>query len=433
MLTIFLLIALLIWSIILVNYLIKKPEFMIIILCINYIKFVLVFTFKADTDFLLLNILGIAVYFNDVISLLMLMVILIDTINSIKFKKIKFNISIINISLYIFLVMIFISFIRGIYVYGFNSNFVGDLRTFGSFLICLLYCKKYSSNILNSSITKKLFRFTMNVTLIYTYFIWGLDIFGGMKNLPGQLNGILSDGGSSFRFLHPYLVIILAIYTCYLLYYDLLISYKRRISLKTLIYIFTIIIFQQRTVWIAFFLGVIICLTIYMKNRKDVSIVLNLQIVILIILFYISFKFTENNTHTLLGNLESLKNIFNNTGTYNTRTSVWINLLENLRGIDSVIGQPFGAGYTGTINWQHSPHNTYVQCIMRCGYLGFFMFFITLITIIKGSLKKQEYFIATAVATLLVFWWGYGFSIDQGVILGCAIGVLEEGIKINDK
>ena len=420
MMSILIIILLTIVGINLLNWILDKPERMIIILMLNYIKFILVYLFMASTDIEIVSFLGMQIYANDIIMLLMVLVLILGLKKNLRIRR-----NILVIGLISIIISTFISLFIGMVKYGLTSQFIGDLRTFAYFFITLVYCLRYYDVIAKSKLIIKNINVTMNLFIVFSYIIWILDVGFGINNFPGQIGGTLSDGGTTMRFAHPNVVLILAIYTCYLLYYDLSNKGKGVIKPKTLVYAITVIIFQQRTVWVSFLVGLVCVFIILVKNKKIPKIELIIQIIGIAFIggAFIILSDSKIVDSILLG-LNSFKSISEGTGTYSTRTTAWYSLLESLNGFEYLIGQPFGRGYSGTIGWGNSPHNGYVQLIMRMGYIGLAWLGILIINLIVKAYNQKEYFVIVVVAIIATFWWGYGFTLEEGALLGYCIGQL---------
>lgn len=125
----------------------------------------------------------------------------------------------------------------------------------------------------------------------------------------------------------------------------------------------------------------------------------------------------------MISNLfESFSNVTSGTGTFSTRTMVWAEMLSTLSGIDVVIGHPFGTSLN--ISWTNSAHSGYVDYIMVTGYIGTGLLIGFCVYLIMRSFKQKQHILSIMIISLLVYWYGYGFSIEQAALLGGIMAIL---------
>ena len=140
----------------------------------------------------------------------------------------------------------------------------------------------------------------MNIICVYVLIIWVLDLVFGIHNLPGQQNGLLSDGGSTFRIINPPQVLIISFYTLYKIYYDL--EEKKVISFRSMLFAGIVVLMQWRTVVAAFGVGLIITICLSLK-RNGLSRKLLAEIVVLVIAICVIFLQGSSETgliHSLM-------------------------------------------------------------------------------------------------------------------------------------
>lgn len=194
----------------------------------------------------------------------------------------------------------------------------------------------------------------------------------------------------------------------------------------------TILILQQRTVWVA--LAFTILLAIFLK-RKERGLFFMVVIVISMLVITI-FGWGNYSLNNLSGTVLDLKN-------FNWRILGWRALLnpERYKNItDYFIGQPLGTGYLRYIaGWSETstaPHNFYVQTFLNIGGLGL----VTLLAIYYFAIKSLWSKLSNEISrgfilllvTQLVFYISYSPNYEQGIILGLAI-VISDAIQRQEK
>lgn len=120
---------------------------------------------------------------------------------------------------------------------------------------------------------------------------------------------------------------------------------------------------------------------------------------------------------------ESFSNIGKDTGTFATRTDAWSMILASLHGVDVVLGMPFGESLN--IEWAYSAHSGYVDYISKMGYLGAICLICFMFYFLAQSIKSKNYICAVLLLTQMTYWIGYGFSLEQGAILGFLLATQE--------
>lgn len=263
----------------------------------------------------------------------------------------------------------------------------------------------------------------MNIICVYVLIIWVLDLVFGIHNLPGQQNGLLSDGGSTFRIINPPQVLIISFYTLYKIYYDL--EEKKVISFRSMLFAGIVVLMQWRTVVAAFGVGLIITICLSLK-RNGLSRKLLAEIVVLVIAICVIFLqgSSETGLIAMITNLfESFSNVGKDTGTFATRTEVWTMILGSLNGINAFFGRPFGQDLA--LAWKASAHSGYVDYIAKMGYLGLVLLIIFMIFMVIKSIKAKNYMSTIILCSMAIYWYGYGFTVEQGAILGFIVAIQE--------
>ena len=263
----------------------------------------------------------------------------------------------------------------------------------------------------------------MNVVCVYVLIVWTLDLVFGLHNLPGQQGGLLSDGGSTFRIINPPQALMIAFYTLYEIYSDL--EERKEISLRTMLFAGIVIFMQWRTVVAAFGVGLIITVFLSLKKNGLSKKLLAEIIIITIAVFTMS---SQNSAQSelvgMITNLfESFSNVGTGTGTFSTRTEVWAMILGSLKGVNVIFGRPFGQDLA--LTWKASAHSGYVDYIAKMGYFGIVLLIAFMVFMLIKSIKAKNYMNIIILCSMAVYWYGYGFAVEQGALLGFIVAIQE--------
>ncbi|MBS6921963.1 MAG: hypothetical protein KH186_00245 [Lachnospiraceae bacterium] len=397
-----------------------KPEWILLLVILSFVKTCITYLFNATTIFTVLTIGGIQIHLDDIVLIIALLYCLTNIIYP--FYGGKYFLSTL-----LLLVPLGGSLFRGL-ILGFIGSevFLADMRKYFLFVVVLYavyFCVRTEKAI------DRIWKFEhyidklMNVVLVYLVIIWMLDVILGINSLPGQKGGMLSDGGSTFRIINPPQVLMIGFYTLYRAYRDL--DEKRKLSIRTLLFAVSIIFLQWRTAVAAFGVGIILLFVLSIK-KNGISQKLLLEISVLAILIIVVSN-QSNREAGLIGmvtNLfESFSNIGKDTGTFATRTDAWSMILASLHGVDVVLGMPFGESLN--IEWAYSAHSGYVDYISKMGYLGAICLICFMFYFLAQSIKSKNYICAVLLLTQMTYWIGYGFSLEQGAILGFLLATQE--------
>lgn len=399
-----------------------KPEWILLLIILSYIKTCITYLFEASTVFTVVTIGTIQIHLDDIILLWLLGYCCIIFIHA------HFQRSIYTKSILLLVIPISISLFRGIAAGSIGSAaFLADTRKYVLFLLVLIgffFSLRKPEAIQRLSKYEKYIHQLMNVVLVYVFVIWALDLFLGMRSLPGQINGTLSDGGSTFRIINPPQAMMIAFYALSQLYKDLI--EKKFISIRTLLFMFMVILLQWRTVVAAFVVAVVLLIIKAAANGKIFSVKLGVEIILVTLAgVAVSISMDISLIVDMVENLfTSFANVGNGTGTFATRTSVWTMLLSSLSGINVFLGRPFGAVNAASVTWAASAHSGYVDYIMTVGYIGLLCLILFMAILIIGAHRTGNDFMSIALIALLVYWYAYGFSLEQGAVLGVCLAIL---------
>lgn len=397
-----------------------KSEWLLLLITLSYIKSCIAYLFGATTVFTVVTLGGTQVHLDDIVLIIVLLYCLATIIHP--FRGGKYFLSTL-----LLLVPVAISLFRGAVAGALGSaEFLSDTRKFILFIVvfyAFFFLMRRADSFERLWKHEQYLDNLMNCVLLYVLVVWILDLGLGMNGLPGQKNGLLSDGGSTFRIIHPLQVLMIAFYTLYKMHKDL--ENKHQFTVRTLIFAGVILLMQWRTVVAAFLVGVFILL---LMNVKENGLSKKLFCEILGLIFVaIVISLQGGGSDGLVGmvsNLfESFSNVRKGTGTFATRTNVWMMILSSLQGINAVFGCPFGQSLG--ISWVHSAHNGYVDYIAKMGYFGVVCLVIFMVWLIIHTIKNKDYISMTILCVLAVYWYGYGFTLEQGAVLGFILAIQE--------
>lgn len=372
--------------------------------------------FNAGNPIELANAFGISYQFNDLIILILIGVLLLDLRYTAIISR---NIS--NCLIFLITLLTGFSLVSGASQFGFSSEWMGDLRSVGSFILGIIFFARFYDSLDFKKYLKFLDR-AMAIILLVSIVLWTLDLGMGINVLPSQYNATLSDGGSTMRFVQPYQVLGIALYGLFLVSKD--IEEKGIIRLKASIYVLAVILFQHRSIWLATGLGLVI-IVISQWSKRKMTYKLFFQCIAIILI---------GGGIILLGRGDIVENMRNSaevlqaflTGgslegtTANTRVNVWNAVIEDLSGLSFIIGRPFGYGYGRSIGWSTSPHSGIIRFLARTGYLGLFLLIILILYVVIKLASKKQYSLGYLVC-IIAFMYGYDFTWLCGAVIGCYI------------
>ena len=397
-----------------------KEEWILLLLIMSFVKTCAAYLFQATAVFTVVTIGSIQVHLDDIVLMILLGYCLLAV--SHPFLAGQY----LAATMY-FVVPVLISLLRGALngTIG-SSQFLSDTRVFILFLSALFamyFLVRKPKSISRLWVFEKYIRNLMNGMVVFILFIWVLDVGFGINYLPGQYNGTLSDAGSTFRMVNPPQVLMIALYTLWEMSRDL--EKKREISLRTLVFTAIIILMQWRTVIVAFLAGFVLVLLGSMKKSR-ISKKLAAEIVGLTVLLAGVLVVSGDSSRILkmvYKVFSSFANIMNGTGTFSTRTAVWTEIIQSLVGVNFLFGRPFGQSLG--LSWTASAHNGYIDCLAKMGIVGVIGLIILMVFLIRKAIKQKQSVIAILVISLSVYWLGYGFSVEQGALIGFFLGMLE--------
>lgn len=397
-----------------------RAEWLLLLLIMSYIKTCIVYLFNATTVFTVVTLVGTQVHLDDIVLIVALMYCIINILQPIQTGKYF-------VASMLLLGPILISLVRGIMNGTVGTEiFLSDTRKYILFIVAFFaffFLMRQEESVNRLWKYKYYIDTLMNVICVYVLIVWTLDLVFGLHNLPGQQGGLLSDGGSTFRIINPPQVLMIAFYTLYEIYNDL--EERKEISLRTMLFAGIVIFMQWRTVVAAFGVGLIITVFLSLKKNGLSKKLLAEIIIITIAVFTMS---SQNSAQSglvgMITNLfESFSNVGTGTGTFSTRTEVWTMILDSLKGVNMIFGRPFGQDLA--LTWKASAHSGYVDYIAKMGYFGIVLLIAFMVFMLIKSIKAKNYMNIIILCSMAVYWYGYGFSVEQGALLGFIVAIQE--------
>lgn len=213
-----------------------------------------------------------------------------------------------------------------------------------------------------------------------------------------------------------------------------------RWSLALPLIFITVIGLQHRSVWVATVLPVALALFIVKRNRgKSASRMLAIGVALTLVL--LPLLATERfSAVTSSVSEQAIRATSTEEGTFVARVQSWDALLRqwiNGGPIAWAIGNPYGSGYWRQVGprgeevvW--SPHNYYVQLLLRTGSLGMLAFLFFNLYLFRGTWrlgsgpnnKFNGYSMLGALISFALFNIPYSPTYTQGLLLGVILSVV---------
>lgn len=376
----------------------------------------------------LANAFGFSYQLSDMLALVMLGTVLIDLLKKPRLKR-----NLINLFLILISALLALSMMSGLSSYGISSEWMGDLRTNSVFLFSIFYFARFDVY-REAKKYRKVLDAVMTIILVISCVLWGLDILIGFHPLPSQYNATLSDGGSTLRFIQPYEVLGIALYALLLLEEDM--NTEGYLKFRTILFTAAVILFQHRSVWMAYGFGFIVLLLIS-KRKVRITKTLLIQSILLIVFGIImlnmgSGELNNNISKSLevLGKMMKGASIENTTA--DTRIQVWNAVIGDLTGTALLIGRPYGYGYGKSIGWDTSPHSGFIRFISRTGYIGAVLAICLLAFVIIKLIRKKNNSFLPYFICVIGFMYGYDYTWLCGVVIGLCCSLLYKEYNHNE-
>lgn len=392
-------------SLILWIFLFKKPFVPILMILTTFLLYVIL-----DQESISLEIANYNVNLLDILSIFILS---LATIRLFFIKTIQKR-HLILISL--LGILLFLSWFRGTIQFDIETS-TNALRSYLYFYAVLLYTVTltFSNNLFQK--LKFMLIITGVVLILLAIIRWIMVSAGLISSIywaapNGELTRVLSAPGT-FMILQLLFVVI---------YTNRSRNFLPFVIIAAAILILMIIILQQRTVWVALLVSILLALIIRSRVRGIVF----LAFLFVIVLGFFFVAWNNVSIEDLTGTPLDLRNL-------NWRIQGWQTLIDPSRYqslIDYIIGQPFGTGYARYIlesiyETRVSPHNFYLQTFLNIGGVGLLVLLSIYGTIMRSLWKTRidrvSQLFLILLGSQLVFYMTYAPNFEQGIILGFAL------------
>ena len=312
----------------------------------------------------------------------------------------------------VFVVMIVQSALRGVMVFGVVSEFLSDLRKYLYFIVAILYFWKMPFKRMDDEFWKKLEIIFWCIT-IYMWVIMAFYFAGHPLGERASQRPLLAD-----------YAIVYTIYLAIRWYQDMVLKKSGKISRTTLVFTVTLIFNRFNTTWasLGVAVGVLLLGRLWDKNHGKISNIFYIQLAAVILGAVYFMRFGNDVTEALIETTEKFDASQDNT--FSSRIELWKSLMTFVKGHYAVIGYPFGSGfhaiYRGS-KWQVSPHNGYLEVLLRSGYIGLAALVGSMITIITKALRQHMILPVMILATCMTYWISYSLTLEQGVFIGLCV------------
>ena len=259
-----------------------------------------------------------------------------------------------------------------------------------------------------------------------------MDLGFDYRPLLSQISGTYSDGGSSMRFIHAGAILVIAIYDLLLMNRD--IETKGYVGIWTIILGVEVILFQHRSVWLAWGMGVIVTLlSTYIREKKHPQLtkqVLTGGCAGVIVLVLGSGKIVQKFRQIWIVIFGVLNGTIDTNTTLGVRVTGWVSDLKSFSMLEWIFGRPFGSEYDLCFgDAMVSPHNGYVRLLQRTGLIGLSVFLIVLIMILSWCIRNKATCLMASTICILVFMMAYDFTEICGIVIGIGLMMRQEYLK----
>ena len=404
-------------------YVIAKPYKMPYYLGITLILDAI--TQAYGTYSIVLSLGGISLYISDMPVIVMIVILILT--------KAKITKSWISGLWFIMFITVMYSAFMGWACYGVNNYYLSDVRAFLTLCIPILYF--YIRPIQLSHNIIKYFSNIIFGLVGYCYFVWVVYLFTGI-NLCSSINAIASGG---LRVWSSTIAFVIAVWTLFMIYTEIVICHKDSISVKTMLMIISVVILQHNSVWAAMIVGIVSLIILhYVTNEKSIYGKINqknliLQLILILFLgIGLLIAFSDSYLiQSILSTGDKYNQIGSGTGTIGDRQTIWALYLTSLSKAQWIIGKPMGTGWfvmRNGISILSPPHNAYVQGIMRIGISGTVSLYIMLIIVLITSIKKKRPLGAAILLASFTYLYADMYSLEMSCIWGILTGILMNSI-----
>jgi hypothetical protein len=186
-----------------------------------------------------------------------------------------------------------------------------------------------------------------------------------------------------------------------------------------------VVLLQHRTIWIVTLVGIAAYMFLSRRMARErisfAATALTAGIAAVLGTWAFSLGSTGENLRSSYSTMQGAHS------TFAWRVSGWEELLTWRNGLtDALLGQPFGTGFARLIDGHvvtASPHNFYVQTLLRIGVIGLALFIGVCLWALLAmrSNSRADVLCRIVVLTQLTFCFTYALSLEQGVVLGLVL------------
>ena len=378
--------------------------------CVIYAYVCQIINYKFVGGIAWFAISGVTLYPGDFVVALMILVLMA--------RGLRIRAQAFTLLFAVFLVMALQAAVRGLMLCGFSSEFFGDLRRFLYFGVALLYFAVIPLPVIDEKFWKKMDR----IFWLITIYMWVILIFY-FAGFP------LGDRASTRPLLADY-AIVYATFVAIRWYRDLILSKTPKLTMTTLLFTATLILNRFNTTWASLAIAVLILLLsrAWDKNHRPLTLAFYLQILLMIAVAFVAMRYAGYLSEQLQETTEKFNAGQDNT--FSARIELWQSLMEFVHGHHAWIGYPFGNGYHAMyrgIEWLVSPHNGYIETLLRTGYIGLTALLASMVNLINHAFRKRNILPIMICAACMTFWVGYSLTLEQGVLIGICIQMVFRG------
>jgi hypothetical protein len=333
----------------------------------------------------------------------------------------------------LFVFIVFLSFVRGLSVYGAKGAGT-DFRGYFYLVAGALYLRSFA-------LTEKRQRHILDQMLLAAWALLVLAVFRWSVDLLHFGSQPWRDlSGNRFRVLTSHQALFLAAVFIAALHRQLGKQPSRRWRYSSVVLLPAILLLQHRSVWIASLVGVFATFLFAGRRRgRAATVIASVSVASAVVA--LTF-FGSDISEVGLSLSTSAQSAFSSTGgTFVWRIEGWQALLETgtRSATDNLIGQPFGSGFLRYVRGARievQPHNFYVQTFLRAGGVG-----LLALVVACGSLVARAFAWRTNhygdvgyprlfgifILMQLTYWIAYAPSYSESVLLGLSLSCLAGG------
>lgn len=326
----------------------------------------------------------------------------------------------------LFGILVCVSVVRGILAYGAKSAGLEARVPYINFIAAILYfvSHDYTYRVVNRIVKTVILTASGLVILAtlrwVTYFsgvylgAWSLGPGGGIRVLPAPTTMVLVEAW-------------------FLVLYRTTIEEGRSVVERALTFIlpFFIVLLQHRTLWVVSMVGLAL---LFLKGRKKRGKFVLMLMSSLVVGLALSLTVFAAHIQTLLQSLQYfvLEALNPEKSSWIWRVEGWKSLLSKIylsNPTDFIVGQPFGAGYERVVYGSIvdvSPHNYYVQTLVRTGFLGLASLAGIYVSAFRrvSDMNADTRLFRLLVVLQLIYYIPYSVGYEYGMFLGVAVALL---------